>query len=137
MSIHSFSTQAKEPIEFGGDPALATSHLPSPGRALTEVEARELGAICDTTADAAERAQHGRDWWPLSLRWSLRNEVPQIPAVVCRPKKRVVALFVPEQPLQYCVCTTEPKANVRMEETALNAHFSYLTKELNPSSTGQ
>ncbi len=68
MSIHSFSTQAKEPIEFGGDPALATSHLPSPGRALTEVEARELGAICDTTADAAERAQHGRDWWPLSLR---------------------------------------------------------------------
>jgi alkyldihydroxyacetonephosphate synthase len=86
MSIHSFSTQAKEPIEFGGDPALATSHLPSPGRALSEVEARELGAICDTTADAAERAQHGRDWWPLSLRWSLRNEVPQIPAVVCRPK---------------------------------------------------
>ena len=86
MSIHTFSTRATEPIEFGGDPALATSHLPSPGRALTATEAKEIGAICDTTVDAAERAQHGRDWWPLSLRWSLRNEVPQIPAVVCRPK---------------------------------------------------
>jgi alkyldihydroxyacetonephosphate synthase len=86
MSIHTFSTRATEPIEFGGDPALATSHLPSPGRALTATEAQEIGAICDTSVDAAERAQHGRDWWPLSLRWSLRNEVPQIPAVVCRPK---------------------------------------------------
>ena len=53
MSTHTFSTQATEPIEFGGDPALATSHLPSHGRSLTEIEAQELGAICDTTADAA------------------------------------------------------------------------------------
>ena len=42
MSIHTFSTKATEPIEFGGDPALATSHLPSPGRALTATEATEL-----------------------------------------------------------------------------------------------
>ena len=50
MSIHTFSTRATEPIEFGGDPALATSHLPSPGRALTATEAQEIGAICDIGA---------------------------------------------------------------------------------------
>ena len=86
MSIHTFSTQATEPIEFGGDPALATSHLPVTAHALSQTQVDGIAAICDTSVDAADRVQHGRDWWPLSLSWSLRNEVPQIPSVVCRPR---------------------------------------------------
>ena len=86
MSLHTFSSKATQPIEFGGDPALATARLTTTAAPLTSAQIDALIAICDTSIDAADRAQHGRDWWPLSLSWSLNNEVPQIPSVVCRPR---------------------------------------------------
>ena len=86
MSLHTFSSKATEPIEFGGDPALATARLTTTAAPLVPAQVDALIAICDTSIDAADRAQHGRDWWPLSLSWSLNNEVPQIPSVVCRPR---------------------------------------------------
>ena len=85
MSIKRFSTEATPPIEFGSDAATATARLSTNAPALTADNIAELAAICDTTTDAATRAEHGRDWWPLSLAWSLKNEVPQLPGVVCRP----------------------------------------------------
>ena len=86
MSKYTFQTAATDPIEFGGDPALATAHLTTHALDLSIEDVSAISAICDTSTDAVDRAKHGRDWWPLSMTWSLRNEVPQIPHVVCRPR---------------------------------------------------
>ena len=86
MSIHSFDTKATDPIEFGGDPAEATSRIRGPESSLAPEDLDAISAICDASVDAADRANHGRDWWPLSLSWSLQNQVPVVPRVVCRPR---------------------------------------------------
>lgn len=86
MSLRKFSTAVTPPIEFGGNPADAHARLLTTAPALTTDNVSAISAICDTSTDQATRAEHGRDWWPLSLAWSLKNEVPQIPHVVCRPQ---------------------------------------------------
>ena len=86
MSLHSYNTAVTDPIEFGGDPSQVTARLNVATRSLTEAELDAIAEICDTQTDAEDRAKHGRDWWPLSLSWSLQNQVPQIPFAVCRPK---------------------------------------------------
>ena len=35
--------------------------------------------------DDATRQDHGRDWWPLSIGWLTRGELPSLPGVVVRP----------------------------------------------------
>jgi alkyldihydroxyacetonephosphate synthase len=86
MSLHSFHSEVTDPIEFGGDPSQATAVLQFPTTPLTQNQVDALSLLCETSADPSDRAHHGRDWWPLSLSWSLQNRVPQIPFVVCRPK---------------------------------------------------
>jgi alkyldihydroxyacetonephosphate synthase len=86
MTLHSFNTAITDPIEFGGDPAIATARLTHDVRSVSAEEVAALFAICNTSTDASDRAHHGRDWWPLSLSWSLKNQVPQLPFVVCRPQ---------------------------------------------------
>ena len=85
MSLHSFHTSVTDPIEFGGDPAIATARLTTSVRSLSTQEVTDIAALCPTSTDASDKAQHVRDWWPLSLSWSLQNQVPQLPFVVCRP----------------------------------------------------
>ena len=47
---------------------------------------RRLGEVCDqVTDDPQERAEGGRDWWPLSIGWAAMGRVPARPAVVARP----------------------------------------------------
>lgn len=85
MTLNRFSTQATAPIEFGGDPTAVTSRFTEQAISLTQEHIDTISTLCPTSVDAADRAEHGRDWWPLSLAWSLKNEVPQVPHVVCRP----------------------------------------------------
>lgn len=85
MTLHSFHTQPTEPIELGGPPAQTTARLSTSTVALTEDHVAKITSLCPSTVEISDRVQHGRDWWPLSLSWSLKNEVPQIPSVVCRP----------------------------------------------------
>jgi alkyldihydroxyacetonephosphate synthase len=85
MSQHTFHTATTDPIEFGGDPASVTARFSATGRTLTSQEVSDISALCPTSTDAVDKAKHGRDWWPLSLSWSLQNQVPQIPFAVCRP----------------------------------------------------
>ncbi len=85
MSLNRFSTRATPPIEFGGDASAATSRFAPQATALDRTHIEKIASLCPASIDAADRAEHGRDWWPLSLAWSLKNEVPQIPHVVCRP----------------------------------------------------
>ncbi len=84
------------PIEFGGDPSLATSHLSATPVAVLAEVAASLADVCPTSAVAADRAGAGRDWWPLALHWSLANQVPALPAVVCSPRStdEVVAVLL-------------------------------------------
>lgn len=49
--------------------------------ALTE----RLAAICPVDSSDLGRSDHGRDWWPLSLRWAIDGEVPALPGVVVSP----------------------------------------------------
>lgn len=85
MSLQSFNTQPTEPIELSGDPANTTARLSNDVIVVTNDQRSALEQICPTSQEFADRVQHGRDWWPLSLAWSLENQVPQIPSVVCRP----------------------------------------------------
>ena len=86
MSKQSFTSAATSPIEFGGDPALATARFTQSAVAVSADDITAISALCETSVDIVDRVEHGRDWWPLSLAWSLANEVPQIPSVVCRPR---------------------------------------------------
>ena len=85
MSLHRFYTRATPPIEFGGDAADAASRFAQQAAPLDRTHVEAIAALCPTSNDRADRAEHGRDWWPLSLAWSLKNEVPQVPHLVCRP----------------------------------------------------
>ena len=52
------------------------------GEALLE-RLRSACATVETTAEA--RAEAGRDWWPITIRWALAGGVPALPGAVARP----------------------------------------------------
>ena len=80
-------TQTTPPIEFSGSAASATAHFPAQGRGLITAEVlAQLASACTSITDAATLAESGRDWWPLSLSWALRNETSALPNVVCQPR---------------------------------------------------
>ncbi|MDP4692027.1 MAG: FAD-binding oxidoreductase [Ilumatobacteraceae bacterium] len=80
-------TQTTPPIEFSGSAASATAHFPAQGRGLITTEVlTQLASACTSITDAATLAESGRDWWPLSLSWALRNETAALPSVVCQPR---------------------------------------------------
>lgn len=84
------------------DPATATvrsGREPSatPRRAPTADDLAAIAAACPTASDRADRAEHGRDWWPLAIAWALDNDVVAMPAAVCRPTEtRHVAALLAE-----------------------------------------
>lgn len=78
--------KASQPIEFGGDPAIAESVLTGEFRSLSPEELAELSALCPTEAAPVVVAEHSRDWWPLAMRWSLSNRLPRRAAAVCSPR---------------------------------------------------
>ena len=48
--------------------------------------ARRLGDACDSVSILDEdRAEAGRDWWPLAIGWAAAGAVPSRPALVARP----------------------------------------------------
>src|SRR5258708_34829080 len=52
--------------------------------------------VCDEVSDdEGERAEAGRDWWPLAIGWATRGQVPARPALVARPTdtKQVAAVL--------------------------------------------
>lgn len=75
------------PIGLGADPAATTDRLAA--RAI-EVDdallARLAGACGQVSTDDAQRAEAGRDWWPVAMTWALEGQVGQRPAVVVRPE---------------------------------------------------
>ncbi|HEX3981269.1 MAG TPA: FAD-binding oxidoreductase [Acidimicrobiales bacterium] len=46
---------------------------------------RLSGACAEVSREAGDRAEAGRDWWPLAIGWATAGEVPARPSVVARP----------------------------------------------------
>jgi alkyldihydroxyacetonephosphate synthase len=74
------------PGSVGLDPAGATEHLGGNrvGVPADLVESLRAQGV-DVSEALADRAGASRDWWPLSVGWAARGEVPALPAVVARP----------------------------------------------------
>ncbi len=54
--------------------------------AVDEALLERLSGVCAEVSDLDEdRAEAGRDWWPLAIGWAVSGEVPARPAVVARP----------------------------------------------------
>jgi alkyldihydroxyacetonephosphate synthase len=63
-----------------------TQRLGGPSVDVSDTLLKDLCDACDTVeADLDQRAEAGRDWWPISVHWALRGQVPAIPSVVARP----------------------------------------------------
>ena len=76
----------KPPIPLSGSAADATGHLTAPHVLLDDNFLERLSDVCaDVRLDAAERADAGRDWWPLAMIWATEGEVGQVPGVIVRP----------------------------------------------------
>lgn len=46
-----------------------------------------LRTICNVVTEDSALVEAGRDWWPISMHWALRGEVPAIAAAIVRPKR--------------------------------------------------
>ena len=69
-----------EPIELTGTATRLPDAAPLPDGFVDA-----LTAVCDVVTDIDAVANASRDWWPLSMHWALRGEVPQRAAAVARP----------------------------------------------------
>ena len=68
-------------------PAEVTDRIPGPRVPVDDRLLERLRAVCaQVTLDHGARAEAGRDWWPLAIRWAARGAVPARPAVVARPE---------------------------------------------------
>ncbi len=80
--------QPTEPIEFGCDSEALTEKFSNPDTTSGSGDSTfiaALSAVCDTSVNSLDTAQHGRDWWPLTMHWSLAGTIPRRPVAVCRP----------------------------------------------------
>ncbi|MEO5975307.1 MAG: FAD-binding oxidoreductase [Ilumatobacteraceae bacterium] len=80
--------QPTEPIEFACEPAALTEKFSNSKLATNPVDPKVIVALsnaCDTSVNSLDTAQHGRDWWPLAMHWSLAGVIPRRPLAVCRP----------------------------------------------------
>jgi alkyldihydroxyacetonephosphate synthase len=67
-------------------PGDVTDHLAGDRVAVDDQLRRRLAGVCAEVSDLdGDRAEAGRDWWPLAIGWAAAGEVPSRPAVVARP----------------------------------------------------
>ncbi len=68
------------------EPAKIVDHLGGERVPVSDSLRRQLGDVCaEVSDDDSDRAEAGRDWWPLAIGWAARGEVPARPSVVARP----------------------------------------------------
>jgi alkyldihydroxyacetonephosphate synthase len=72
------------PIDAG--PSGVVDHFATARVAVDAHLAQRLGDVCDSVSELDEdRAEAGRDWWPVAIGWAAAGEVPSRPALVARP----------------------------------------------------
>ncbi|HEY8057443.1 MAG TPA: FAD-binding oxidoreductase [Acidimicrobiales bacterium] len=75
------------PITLGEDPAATTDRILATTVEVDDALLARLRGVCaEVSTDDAERAEAGRDWWPLAMTWALSGQVGHRPAVVARPQ---------------------------------------------------
>jgi alkyldihydroxyacetonephosphate synthase len=74
------------PIEVDADPSTVSEHLSSPRVALDDVTLERLRSVCPVEVDPRNLMDAGRDWWPITVWWATRGQVPALPAVLARPE---------------------------------------------------
>ncbi len=75
-------TRPSMPNEYPGE----TFDALAPDLVSDELLDALAGAGVEVLTDSRTRADHGRDWWPLSIGQVARGEVPHWPGVVVRPR---------------------------------------------------
>jgi len=74
------------PISLGVDPATTTDRITATTVEVDDALLARLRGVCaEVSTDDAERAEAGRDWWPLAMTWALAGQVGHRPAAVARP----------------------------------------------------
>ena len=72
------------PIDAG--PGGVVDHLVVDRVPVDDQLAARLADACDAVSTLdADRAEAGRDWWPLAIGWAAAGAVPSRPALVARP----------------------------------------------------
>ena len=67
-------------------PSEVTDRLDTQRVGIDDDLARRLADACDAVSVLdADRAEAGRDWWPLAIGWAAGGSVPSRPALVARP----------------------------------------------------
>lgn len=79
-------THPTPPTPYEGDPTANATWFGSEAPALDEEILHALAAIAPTTVEAADRAEHGRDWWPIAIGWAAAGIAPALPACVVRTR---------------------------------------------------
>jgi len=74
------------PIALGGDPGAVSDRLASSDAEVDDRFVQRLAGVCPVSTEDADRAEAGRDWWPLAMTWALHGQVGHRPAVVARPE---------------------------------------------------
>ncbi|MET0882012.1 MAG: FAD-binding oxidoreductase, partial [Acidimicrobiales bacterium] len=75
------------PITLGEDPATITDRILATTVEVDDALLARLRGVCaEVSTDDAERAEAGRDWWPLAMTWALSGQVGHRPAAVARPQ---------------------------------------------------
>jgi alkyldihydroxyacetonephosphate synthase len=84
-------TGAPTPVtEIDAAPGSVTDRIAGPRVPVDDALLRRLRSVCaEVVVDDAARAEAGRDWWPLAIRWAMRGAVPARPAAVARPADAV------------------------------------------------
>ena len=67
-------------------PSEVTDRLDTQRVGIDDDLARRLADACDAVSVLdADRAEAGRDWWPLAIGWAAGGSVPSRPALIARP----------------------------------------------------
>jgi len=66
--------------------SVVNAHFSTGASQLSSDHIAQLSAMCPVDTDVDRVADAGRDWWPISMHWALRGEVPAIASVIVKPR---------------------------------------------------
>lgn len=86
MPVEIVVSSKADDAEKGPHRGEPTKRLDAPRVELREEDLASLRAVCSQVAtDQQLLSQASRDWWPISIAWALRGEVPSTPGVLAVP----------------------------------------------------
>lgn len=93
------------PIEIATSPgASVQSRFRGVEQPVAKEHVEALRTMCPVVTDREVVVEASRDWWPISMHWALRGEVPAIAALVVRPRTTDEVASV----LTYCAANDIP-----------------------------